>query len=626
MKDLHGYKIPQELADDLSEIINLESIMQLPKATEYFISDLHGEFEAFDHIMRNCSGVISIKVAQLFKTELTKKEQQDLCYIIYYPEDFLENVTKPDDEWQILLNQLVRLTRFVSVKYTRSKVRKAMPEEYAYILEELLYQYDQEDNKEDYYEQIFSKIIELNLANSFAITLAKLIQQFVVDHLHVLGDIYDRGPYPDLIVDRLMEVPSIDIQLGNHDLIWIGAYAGSLACLAVALRITLRYGNIGLLEKGYNIDLSRLKKFARKHYKDNPAFRSRGETENLSEDELLDITTMHQAISIIQFKLEGQIIKRRPEFKMENRLLLDKLSKDRNTINIDGNVYNIHDGCFDLVDFDNPYELTLGEELIIMDLFNQFHRSERFEKHMSFLADKGELYTIYNGNLLFHGCVPLTDEGDFLGVEKDGDYYAGQSLYKLYEEAIEDAIDNPLNHDDFSHDLIWYLWCGEASSLFGKKAMKTFERYFTKEEKLHDEGKNKYYILRDDEEFCTRLLNEFGLPDTGYIINGHTPVKAGESPIRANGKMLIIDGGLNRAYQDVTGVAGYTLVDNSHETYLVAHYPFTSKKEAIITKHDILPKQIIVRERDERMKISQTDIGKELRKQADELREKWNID
>lgn len=613
--------------DDLIEIINLEAIQQLPKATEHFISDLHGEFESFDHILRNCSGVISLKVATLFKDELSAAEQKELCFNIYYPEDLLANQEKNKAEWQRLLDQLVQVTRFVSTKYTRSKVRKALPNEYAYILEELLYQYDEDDNKEGYYQSIFKTIINLNLANNFAVELALLIQRFVVDHLHVLGDVYDRGPDPHKIMDRLMEVPSLDIQLGNHDVIWMGAYSGSLACLTNVLRISLRYGHTKLLQEDYQIDLSRLAKYGKKYYSDNPAFRPKGDKSHLSDEEVLTITQMHQAIAIMQFKLEGQIIKRRPDFEMEDRLLFEKLSKDGQTLTVDGVDYPVENGCFQNVYDEDPYELALGEELILLDLLHQFQTSEKLTKHVEFLVREGTLYKAYNGNLLFHGCIPCTPEGDFLSKSFEGETYSGRALMDYYQNSIHQAYDQLDVTDDLATDIIWYLWCGEASNLFGKKTMKTFERYFTSDKTLHKEKQNAYYKLRDQEDFCIKLLGEFGLDESGYIINGHTPVKAleGENPVKANGKMLVIDGGLAKPYQKVTGIAGYTLVDNSHEIYLVAHYPFTTKENAIETYRDILPKQAYVTQRSTRAKVRTTDIGKGLTQQANRLRFSWGI-
>lgn len=623
-----GRRDDMQQLDDLAEVINLEAIQQLPKATEHFISDLHGEFEAFDHLMRNCSGIIRIKIADVFTGELTSREQERLAFMIYYPELFIQEGKYSSDEWLILLNRLVRLTRNVSSKYTRSKVRKAMPKVYAYILEELLYQYDLETNKQAYYDAIFASIIELDLAVNFATELTYLIKRFVVNHLHVLGDIYDRGAYPDLIMDTLIEAPSLDIQWGNHDIIWIGAYSGSLASLAVALRITLRYGHTRLLKEGYGINLDCLRKFSEQFYQANPAFMPKGiEDLAMSEEDIRAINCMHQAMTIIQFKLESQIIQRRPEFEMDDRLVLHYLNDDKTEISLDGMTYPLDHGCFDLVNLDNPAELHLGEELIIHDLLYQMQRSSRFKKHIDFLDNKGSMYKTYNNNLLFHGCISCSEDGAFMEMTFQGKKYSSRQLMDFYDQAIRKAHEQPNITDDFETDLIWYIWCGAKSSLFGKNIMKTFERYFIADKKTHYEKQNDYYSLRDNEDFCRQVLEAFDLDGSGYIINGHTPVKAllGETPIKANGKMLVIDGGLSKAYQKETGIAGYTLIDNSHETYLVAHHPFTTKADAIANFKDILPEQMIVSKRTQRAKVLDTDIGQRLKKEANQLRGKWSL-
>ncbi len=609
-------------SEALTEIINLKAIQRLPKATEHFISDLHGEFESFDHIMRNCSGIISIKVADVFDGILTKKEQNELAYIIYYPEDMLRNRQLSHEDWMILLNQLVKITRHVSSKYTRSKVRKALPKEYSYILEELLYQYDESGNKQAYYNAIFESVIELNLAYDFAVSMSYLIQQFVVDHLHILGDIYDRGPRPDRIIEELMIKPSLDIQLGNHDLIWIGAMARNYACLAILIRITLRYGHTRLLEDIYGIQLQRLRKFSERHYQDNEEFRPRGTEKNFySEEEQIAISKMHQAMAIIQFKLEGQIIERRPEFKHEDRRLLHLISADRKKITIDGITYSLINGNFDLVDIDNPYELTFDEELIIIDLMNQFQRSYLLNKHINFLVENGSMYKIYNGNLLFHGCIPCNEDGSYQEVEFHGQRYSNKSLMDFYQDNIHEAMNDLNTNDDFATDLMWYLWCGESSTLFGKHTMKTFERYYLAEKETHKEIQNPYYALRNNEDFCLKLLRDYGANLEGYIVNGHTPVKTvkGEEPIKGNGRMLVIDGGLAKAYYKVTGIAGYTLIDNSHEIYLASHHPFTSKEDALSNRVMILPEQKMIMKRDKRLMVEDTDIGRELTEQIKEL-------
>ena len=609
--------------NDLAEIINLEAIRELPKATEHFISDIHGEFEAFDHIRRNCSGIIRIKVQTLFEDELDEQAINELCFAIYYPEDFILGKQRSFDKWQSLLKNLVNLTRFVSSKYTRSKVRKALPSEYAYILEELLYQYDEHDNKNAYYHTIFKTIIELELAPQFATELSYLIQRFVVDHLHVLGDIYDRGAHPDKVMDVLMSLPSVDITLGNHDIIWMGAYAGNMTCLATVLRIAFRYGHTQFLEESYNIDLSRLKKFALRYYQENAAFKPKLETpiDAATEDV---INCMHQAMTIMQFKLEGQLIERRPEFQMNHRNLLPMIDPNTLTINIEGQEYHLDNTCFDLIDWEQPNELTLGEELILLDLLHQFQNSAKLKEHMEFLLENGKMYLTYNDNLLFHGCIPVNEEGQYYQLSIDNQLYQGKSLMDFYATSIEESFKQLDSHDDWATDTLWYLWCGPSSTLFGKDIMRTFERYFISDKIVHSEIKNPYYEWRKNEQFCLKLLNDFGLTSEGYIINGHTPVKTikGENPIKANGKMLVIDGGLSTAYQKVTGIAGYTLVDNSNEVYLVAHHPFTSKQKAIEKYLDIFPTQLIVKKRHKRQYVKNTDIGKELERQSQELKTK----
>lgn len=608
--------------NQLAEIINLEAIRELPKATEHFISDIHGEFEAFDHLRRNCSGIIRIKAEQLFNNQMTKDEINHFCFSIYYPEDLILHQNYSFEEWQQLLTNLVDLTRFVSSKYTRSKVRKALPKNYAYILEELLYQYDEHDNKSRYYHTIFKTIIELELAPQFATMLSYLIQRFVVDHLHVLGDIYDRGANPDKIMNVLMELPSVDITLGNHDIIWMGAYSGNFACLATVLRIAFRYGHTQFLEESYGINLNRLRKFAHKYYQKNAAFSPKIDIP-IDTDELETITAMHQAIAMMQFKLEGQLIERRPEFELDHRNLLKKINYTHLTVEIDAQFYPLENTCFQLVNPQNPNELTLSEELILLDLMHQFQHSEKLRQHMEFLLKKGHMYLQYNGNLLFHGCIPVDDQGEYLQFTINDNRLQGKSLMEFYDKHIKKSFENLNIYDDFSTDLLWYLWCGPKSTLFGKDTMRTFERYFIPNKTIQKEHKNPYYQLRNQENFCLKLLADFDLSSNGYIINGHTPVNAsnGETPIKANGKMLVIDGGLSSAYQKITGTAGYTLIDNSNEVYLVAHHPFISKDEAIRQYYDIFPSQMVVFQRERRQTVRDTDIGKELTRQANALKE-----
>lgn len=611
----------QPTLSDLAEIINLEAIRELPKATEHFISDIHGEFEAFNHIRRNCSGIIRIKAQDLFNNELNEKELNELCFAIYYPEDLITGVSRTEDEWQHLLRNLVRLTRFVSSKYTRSKVRKALPEEYAYILEELLYQYDEHDNKTAYYHAIFKTIIELELAPQFATELSYLIQRFVVDHLHVLGDIYDRGSHPDKVMDVLMSLPSVDITLGNHDIIWMGAFVGNLSCLSTVLRIAFRYGNTAFLEQSYGIKLDRLRKFSLAYYQANEAFKPKLENK-IDDQEEIAINCMHQAVAMIQFKLEGQLIERRPDYQMDHRNLLKAIDPETNLITIEGKQYQLNNTCFNLVNWNEPNELSLGEELVLLDLLHQFQNSEKLKTHMQFLLEKGKIYLTYNDNLLFHGCIPVKHDGNYAELKLGGNHYSGRLLMDYYEQAIKESFNNLQSFEDSSTDILWYLWCGPSSTLFGKDIMRTFERYFINDTSIHEEIKNPYYDFRNQEAFCSKLLKDFGLTNDGYIINGHTPVKTkkGENPIKANGKMLVIDGGLSKAYQKVTGIAGYTLVDNSNEVYLVAHHPFTSKEKSIQEFLDIFPTQVIVKKRLARQSVRNTDIGRELTRQANELK------
>lgn len=609
----------------IEEIINLEAILNLPKGTEHFVSDLHGEFEAFDHILRNGSGRIREKVQFLFKQELNAHQMDELCFIIYYPEEkltLLENESALSYEWWLLtIRRLVEIVRSSSMKYTRSKVRKALPETYGYILEELIYQYDETTTKNGYYQQIIEKIILLGEAKRFVTELAYLIQRLIIDHLHVIGDIYDRGPAPDKIMDRLMSYHSLDIQLGNHDMIWLAAYSGSLACLANVVRICARYGNLDLLEERYGIDLTALKKFSLETYKENPAFApKKNPYRALTEDEKQVAMRVQQAIAIIQEKLEGQIIGRCPDFNMSHRLRLDKIQGE--TITFDECHYTLINSCFQTVSEEQPYQLTREEKQIIDDLLTQFQSSQRLTKHMRFLMEKASLYLVYNQNLLIHGCLPLNADGTFQAYTFKGHSYSGKALVDFFQKMLEEAYAHPAITDDYATDCLWYLWCGEGSSLFGKRAMKTFERYFIAEKETHHEEKNPYYSLRDTVEVCERILDEFEVTgENRHIINGHTPVKRtkGESPIKANGTLLVIDGGFSKSYQTITGIAGYTLLYNSFGLQLTAHKSFSSKETAILNNQDIHSiKQVIDRPL-QRLLVKDTTIGKELLKQSQAL-------
>lgn len=611
----------QKKLAELTEVINIEAIQQLPKATEHFISDLHGEFAAFDHILRNGSGSIREKVHTLFQDSLSEKEETELCFAIYYPEIVLSEKDHSAAEWSTLMAQLVAVARFCASKYTRSKVRKALPKEFAYILEELLYQYDQEYNKAPYYAAIFEKIIALDLALFFCQSLANLIQRLVVDHLHVLGDIYDRGPAPDKIIERLMTVHSLDIQLGNHDILWIGSFCGSLPCLANMVRISARYGHLVLLTESYGIDLTKAIAFSRNHYQANSAFAPKNADISSASTLYKDAMLLQQAFAIIQFKLEAAVIFRRPEFQLQKRNLLDKLSANRKTINYFGTAQEIKNGCFQLVDPVQPYRLTSEEQEVLDDLHRQLRQSKKLAAHLDYLVAKGTLYQPYNDNLLFHGCLPCHLDGLFQSFQFGDSSFAGKELMDFFEDCINVSFAEPEKTDDLATDVIWYLWCGEGSSLFGKKEMKTFERYFLADPKTHKEDKNAYYTLREQEAFCKKILSAFNLPPEGRIINGHTPVKLkkGETPVKANSRLLVIDGGLSKPYQKTTGIAGYTLLYNSFGMKLVAHQPFTDKKTAIKKRQDIHTKQQLVFRPDTRITVKQTDIGKKLAEEAREL-------
>ncbi|SDI06719.1 fructose-1,6-bisphosphatase-3 [Planococcus glaciei] len=606
-----------------TEIINLEAILDLPKGTEHFVSDLHGEYQAFQHVLRNGSGNVKVKIRDLFKDEMQEKELNEFATLVYYPEEKLQMIkshfsTKKElHEWYIeVIERMLKLISYASSKYTRSKIRKALPKQFVFIIEELLYKTDEFTNKKDYYGKMLEQIISLGQADKLIIGLAYTTQRLVVDHLHVVGDIYDRGPDPHKIVDTLIDYHSVDIQWGNHDVLWLGAFAGSKVCLANIIRICARYNNLDIIEDVYGINLRPLLNLAEKYYDDNPAFRpKRISGEKLTEQEQLQITKIHQAISIIQFKLESPIIKRRPCFAMEDRLLLEKVDYEANTATLHGITYNLENTCFSTVNPNQPDELLEEEQQVMDKLIVAVQHSEKLARHMNFIMKKGSLYLKYNGNLLIHGCIPLDEDGNMEGMEIEGKNYSGRELLDIFEHYLRYAFAHPEETDDFATDMVWYLWTGEYSSLFGKREMTTFERYFIKEKETHKERKNPYYYLREDEDVCRKMLEEFDLnPDQGRIINGHTPVKEidGENPIKANGKMIVIDGGFSKAYQSTTGIAGYTLLYNSYGMQIVAHQLFNSKDEVLSNETDVLSVKRLVDEELERKKVRETNIGEQL--------------
>ena len=619
------------IAKASTEIINLEAILNLPKGTEHFITDIHGEYEPFIHVLKNGSGVVRRKIDEIFGNTMLDSEKRKLATLVYYPEQKLELILKEEsninDWYKITLYRLIELCRYVSSKYTRSKVRKALPEDFSYVIEELLHEQGKDIDKQDYYEGIITTIIDIGRAKEFIIALSKLIQRFVIDRLHILGDIYDRGPRPDIILDTLMNYHSVDIQWGNHDMLWMGAAAGVKTCIANVLRISARYANLDIIEDIYGINLLPLATFALRYYGNDPCteFIPKVSRDTYNNHEVELIAKMHKAITILQFKLEYEIIKRRPEFNLDHRLLLHRIDYDNGTININNKIYKLKDKYFPTIDRNDPYKLTEEENTLIEKLKSSFINSEKLQRHVTFLFAKGSMYLKYNSNLLFHGCIPLNDDKTFKSMMINGKEYKGKALLDKFESLAREGYFNKsdVEKKEYGMDIMWYLWTGECSSLFGKKAMATFERYFVEDEETHKEIKNAYYKYRDDEDMCNMIFKEFGLdPNDSIIINGHVPVKniKGESPIKANGKLLVIDGGFAKAYRRETGIAGYTLIYNSYGLQLVSHEPFSSTEEAIEKETDILSTTMVVEKKVERKTVGDTDIGVKLKKQIKDLK------
>lgn len=592
----------------IREIVNLTAITNLPKGTEFFLSDIHGEYEAFLHIMNNCSGVIKEKVDLIFKDTLSEFDRQELCTLIYYPREkmtLLGETNRIDGNWYAMtLNHLIMVAKLLSSKYTRSKVRKALPEDYAYIIDELLHAQEDEDaNQIRYHKQILQTIIELEDADEFIIALSQLIKRLAVDHLHIVGDIFDRGGSADKILDLLYDYHSLDIEWGNHDILWMGAACGNDACICSVIRNNLKYDNVEILENAYGISLRQLILFGMKTYG--------------IED---GIKAALAAVTVILFKLEGQLIKAHPEYEMSDRLLLGQMDDTKNKVMIEGEWIAMNTNAFPTVDLENPYELTEEETEILRKLHRNFVSSQRLQKHIRFLYEKGSMYNVYNGNLIYHGCVPVDKNGAFDKLCIDGKYYHGKALLDKCEEKARAAyLDNP-DKDDI--DFMWFLWGGEKSPLCGRK-LKTFEREYVDEESLWTEESNPYYSKYYDESFCCQILHEFGLyDDDSHIINGHTPVHAieGENPVRANGRLFVIDGGFCRSMNKATGIAGYTLIFNSHGLRLKAHTPFTSVEDALMNNTDIESSSEIIEKDLQRMFVRDTDIGKHLLEEISDLR------
>ena len=620
------------IAEASKEIINLEAILNLPKGTEHFLADLHGEYEAFQHVLRNASGAIKRKVNEIFGNTLRESEKKELCTLIYYPEQKLSLVKEAEkdlDDWYVTtLNQLIMVCRNVSSKYTRSKVQKALPKHFSYIIQELLHESTMDPNKQAYINVIISTIISTRRADDFIVALCNLIQRLTIDRLHVLGDIFDRGPSPHKIMDILCNYHQLDIQWGNHDILWMGAASGNTCCMANVLRLAMRYGNMAVLEDGYGINLLHLATFAMETYANDPCtlFGPKIEESDTSYNEktLRMMAQMHKAISIIQFKLEAEIIRRRPEFNMDDRMLLHRIDFDRNVLILDGKEYELRDSFLPTVDPADPYKLTPEEKEIMEKLHHSFVSSEKLKQHMNCLFRYGCMYTISNSNLLFHASVPLNADGTLKEVMINGKPYKGKQLLEKVGHLTRTAFFTEEENEakQFARDYVWYLWCGKDSPVFDKNKMATFERYFLKEKELHKETKGYYYTLREDEKICDMLLDEFGVEGPHrHIINGHVPVKTikGENPIK-NGKMMLIDGGFSKAYHSQTGIAGYTLVYHSRGFQLIQHEPFTSMQEAIEEGQDIKSSTQIVEMSTQRMMVKDTDRGRELRAKVEDLK------
>lgn len=612
----------RNIAAASSEIINLQSIMNLPKGTEHFLTDIHGEYEQFNHVLKNGSGSIRRKIDEEFGNTLSNRDKRSLATLIYYPEEKLEIARQEEenleDWYKISLHRLVQMIKRVSSKYTRSKVRKALPKDFAYVIEELITEKEEIQDKEAYYNEIIHTIIRIGRAPQFITALSQLIQRLVIDHLHIVGDIYDRGPGPHIIMDTLCSYHSVDVQWGNHDMVWMGAAGGHLACIANVVRMAARYGNLATLEDGYGINLLPLATFAMETYEntDCSVFSIRFNTDYNTKDLSLD-TKMHKAMAVIQFKLEAQLIQRHPEFHMEDRTLLDKIDYQNGTVSIGGQEYKMLDMDFPTIDPENPFALTEEERKVMIRLQQAFLQCEKLQRHVRFLYAKGGMYKIYNGNLLYHGCVPLKEDGSFAEVEIYGKKYRGKTLYDILEYYARRGYYAKDNKERAAgQDIIWYIWAGAGSPVFGKEKMATFERYFVAEKETHEEKKNSYYTLLEREDIVESILREFGLDEKdAHIVNGHVPVEQihGESPIKCGGRLLIIDGGFSRAYQKKTGIAGYTLVCNSRGMRLAAHEHFESARAAIINESDLFSESIEVETFPRRKLVADTDIGREIR-------------
>ncbi|MCK9163715.1 MAG: fructose-1,6-bisphosphatase [Bacteroidales bacterium] len=630
-------KFLQELSKNFStiqaastEIINLEAIQLLPKGTEHYVTDIHGEYDTFNHILSNASGSVKRKIEDVFGNKITKAEKNQLATIIYYPNEKLRSLISHgvvNEEWySITLNRLVELAKEVTKKYTRSKVRKAMPEEYAFIIDELLNETN--PDKKNYYESIIKSIINLKRSDYFIESICVFIKRMLIDRLHIIGDIYDRGPKAVDVVEKLKGHHSVDIQWGNHDIIWMGAACGNKLDIAEVIRLTARYGSLDTTEDDYGINLMSLVSFALSTYENDLAipFIPKGtEPENFKDSNVRLMTIIHKAIAVISFKLEGQLIKRNPNFEMDHRLLLDKVDYDKGTITIMGKTYDLLDKEYPTIDPKDPYTLTPEEEFVMNKLKYSFLNSYKMQDHISFLFAKGSIYLTFNNNLMLHGCIPMKNETEFREFNHKGKMVKGKELCDILEKTIRNVWLNRNNTEEETNDgdYFWYLWSGPVSPIFGKHKMATYERYLIDDKKQQDEILDIYFKLRHEEPFCEMILNEFGLNNrNARIINGHIPVKVkkGESPILANGRLLVIDGGMSKTYQQQTGIGGYTLVYSSVRMFLVEHEPFSSRQEAIENESDIISKNFKIESHSTPILVKDTEIGAELYRQIDDLK------
>lgn len=632
--DILSRQFPTETSA-ATEIINLQSILSLPKGTEHFLTDIHGEDEQFLHVLKNGSGTVKRKIEAVLKDSKSESYKKRLATLIYYPKEKLELIkdeTEPEalHDWYLeVIADLVDVVKKVSHKYTRTKVRRAIPEEYRFLVEELIAEKDGIYDKERYYKEIASSIVEIGIADAVITTLCNLIQRLVVDHLHIVGDIYDRGPGPHIIMDKLCDYHAIDIVWGNHDVVWMGAACGNPACIANCIRMSVRYGNLSVLEDGYGINLLPLAAFAMRVYERSDLRRfhlkenNRGEFFDLDKIE----SQMYKAITIMQFKAEGQLIRRNPDFEMDDQLLLHKIDFKNKTVTLKDKTYPLLDCDFPTIDPSSPYDFTPEEEYVMEQLVEGFLNSEKLRKHVKLLYEKGSMYKVYNGNLMYHGCVPLNEDGSFAHSNVGGTDTSGREMYDVLEQLSRGAFykDRGTPEQIKGGDILWYLWCGPKSPSYGRSKMTTFERLFIEDKETHEEKKDPYYrFIETDEAVADSILREFGLTGPhSHIINGHVPVetKKGQTPIKVGGKVLMIDGGFSKAYHDKTGIAGYTLAIDSHGMWLVEHEKFESKEDAIKRETDIVSDTLVVETFERRMYVEDTDSGKKLRREIDEVRQ-----